>query len=209
MKKQLLKSLKNLRINLKDKHLESNFDAIESAINELAEESVSTATQFDLPADISLKDGGYVVFSDGACRGNPGPGAWAYVIQDSNSSLIHEEANFSENTTNNKMELLGAIEGLQYVLDQFPFSVSQTVYLVSDSKYVVDGITKWVSGWKRKGWKKADNKTPENVDLWRRFDQLVEHFEKIHFKWVKGHSGHPQNERCDQLANESLDNAGC
>ena len=82
------------------------------------------------------------------------------------------------------------------------------VFLYSDSKYVVDGIQKWVPGWKRRGWKKADNKAPENLDLWQELDVLVSKFDELQFKWVKGHSGHPQNEFCDQLANKSLDESG-
>ena len=84
----------------------------------------------------------------------------------------------------------------------------EKLILFSDSKYVVDGLKSWIHGWKRRGWKKADKKVPENVELWQQLDQLVSKFKNIEYQWVKGHAGHPQNERCDQLANEALDDAG-
>ena len=83
-----------------------------------------------------------------------------------------------------------------------------TVYLYSDSKYVVDGMKSWVKGWKARGWKKADKKAPENVELWKELDTVAAGFWQIEYHWVKGHSGHPQNERCDQIANMALDDSG-
>ena len=110
------------------------------------------------------------------------------------------------------MELQGAIEGLSGVLDLINNGEvtqnNEKIVLVSDSKYVLDGMSKWVSGWKKRGWKKADGKVPENVELWKELDQLNHDLGQVQTIWVKGHAGHPQNELCDQLANYALDDAG-
>ena len=110
------------------------------------------------------------------------------------------------------MELEGAIQALaelQRSCDESDILFEEAqVYLYSDSKYVVDGMNQWVVNWKKRGWKKADKKEPENVDRWKRLDVLASEFYKVHFRWVKGHAGHPQNERCDELANFALDEAG-
>ncbi len=148
----------------------------------------------------------YYAFSDGACRGNPGPGAWGSVVQDIEGLVVYEASGVEVNTTNNRMELQGAIEALKFIEQEF--GTTGPIALVSDSKYVVDGLKSWVAGWKRRGWKKADGKTPENVLQWQELDEVSSHFNDIQYFWVKGHSGHPQNEKCDQLANEALDDAG-
>ena len=107
------------------------------------------------------------------------------------------------------MELEGAIQGLKSLLEWDEFDhESHHVLIYSDSRYVVDGVQKWLSGWKKKGWKKSDGKAPENVEQWQQLDKLNEKFSFINYYWVKGHSGHPQNEYCDQLANIALDEAG-
>ena len=109
------------------------------------------------------------------------------------------------------MELEGAIvalEELERCLKQHLHSTPKGVILFSDSKYVVDGITQWVDGWKRRGWKKADKTVPLNLDLWQRLDHAVSKFPSLKFRWVRGHSGHPQNEYVDQLANKALDESG-
>jgi ribonuclease HI len=110
------------------------------------------------------------------------------------------------------MELSGVIKGLHGLFEKFQedgFSGSHLpVFVYSDSKYVVDGIKLWVPGWKSRGWKKADNKEPENLALWKELDQLTSSFLKIDFIWVKGHAGHPQNELCDQMCNSALNEAG-
>jgi ribonuclease HI len=149
-----------------------------------------------------------VVFSDGACRGNPGPGAWGAVAQLKADEFLFQKSGVEFNTTNNKMELTGAIEGLKSVLDNFDDYSTSDILLVSDSKYVVDGLKSWVSGWKKRGWKKSDGKPPENLELWKELDQLNDKLGGVHLFWVKGHSGHPQNELCDQLANKALDQVG-
>ena len=136
------------------------------------------------------------IFTDGACRGNPGPGSWAVLLryQGKEKMLSGTELN----TTNNRMELMGAIQALMAL------KKSCQVTLSTDSQYVKKGITEWLPQWKKRAWRTA-NKTPvKNCDLWK---QLAEQAEKhqIQWEWVKGHSGHPENDRVDSLANEALD----
>lgn len=167
---------------------------------------------YPLPSEMNNLTKGYAIFSDGACRGNPGPGSWAVVIQNHLGEFILKSSGVDIPTTNNKMEMEGAIRGLRGLMEKFVedgFSQSnEPVFIYSDSKYVVEGIEKWVPGWKNRGWKKADNKIPENLELWKELDALKHNFENIQFHWVKGHDGHPQNELCDQMANTALDEAG-
>jgi len=185
------------------------FSVLESAIGMLKNSPNSESVGNGLNIDTkSLGECDFYCFSDGACRGNPGPGSWGALIQDVNGEVIFEGTGVDVPTTNNKMELTGAMETLKYLLDEYPIAAQKPVLLVSDSKYVLDGIQKWVPGWKARGWKKADKKTPENLELWVEFDELVCKFFDLRYKWVKGHSGYPQNEKCDLLANEALDNAG-
>lgn len=194
--------------------LESFFDAskLRKAKNlsgKLKDLYTQTAAKQSSSNDFSLeqfkkKKADYFGFSDGACRGNPGPGAWGIVVQDASALVLVEDSGLDEQTTNNRMELMGAIEAMSYVLGQGGTSMC----LVSDSKYVLNGLDSWLEGWKKRGWKKADKKEPENIDLWKSIDNLRSKFTTFHCVWVKGHAGHPQNERCDELANEALDNAG-
>lgn len=134
------------------------------------------------------------MYSDGACKGNPGPGGWGTIIVYSN---VEKELSGGEaHTTNNRMELSGAIAGLKALKE--PCEVT----LTSDSKYLVDGITKgWAAGWRKNGWRKADKKPALNPDLWGELLDLLE-IHRVTFNWVKGHAGHPYNERCDALAVE-------
>ena len=132
------------------------------------------------------------IFTDGACSGNPGPGGWGAVLI--YGSFRKELSGACADTTNNRMELTGVITGLSALKE--PCEVT----LTTDSKYVVDSITKgWVYGWQKKGWIKSDKKPALNVDLWKQLLPLLEKH-KVNFVWVKGHAGHPENERCDQLA---------
>lgn len=174
--------------------------------------SLDLATSFPLPDEMRELSAGFAIFADGACRGNPGPGAWATMIQDTNSEVILKSSGVDVPTTNNKMELEGVIRGLKGLVEKWiEEGVSDhesPVFVYSDSKYVVEGIEKWVPGWKGRGWKKADNKEPENLLLWKELDQLKASFNHIKFLWVKGHAGHPQNEMCDRMANLALDEAG-
>ncbi len=187
---------------------------LDKSSDELFVKAKSPQGTFSIPVQIRDKDHAYALFSDGACRGNPGPGAWGMMAQDSSGELIFESSGVEMATTNNRMELAGAISALELLIDyvqDMDMKVSDrstSTFLFSDSKYVVDGISKWVAGWKRRGWKKADNKVPENVEQWQTLEALREQFANLQFVWVKGHAGHPQNERCDRLANEALDEAG-
>lgn len=176
-----------------------------------AEEKVSR--ELVVPNEINGKMFAFALFSDGACRGNPGPGSWATLAQNPQGEVIFEATGFEMKTTNNRMELEGMIASLKqlqyYLAEKNVESNSHSeIYVYSDSKYAIEGITKWVIGWKNNGWKKADKKEPENLDLWQELDELKAQFSQLNFMWVKGHAGHPQNERCDELCNKALDEAG-
>jgi ribonuclease HI len=132
-----------------------------------------------------------IVHTDGACSGNPGPGGWGAIL--SYGEHEKELKGGEPHTTNNRMELMGAISALEAL------KRPSTVELHTDSKYVHDGISKWIHGWKRNGWKTADKKPVKNVDLWQRLDQAIQRHE-VHWRWVKGHAGHELNERADKLA---------
>lgn len=138
------------------------------------------------------------IFTDGACKGNPGPGGWGAVIR---SGANEKEISGSEPlTTNNRMELLAAIRGLESL--KRPCKVD----LYTDSLYVRDGITKWIHGWRRNGWRTADKKPVKNAELWQ---ELVEAAapHRIEWHWVRGHAGHAENERADRLACDAADEA--
>ena len=136
------------------------------------------------------------IFTDGACRGNPGPGGWGVLLrfQGKEKTLYGGELE----TTNNRMELTAAIIGLESL--NKPYSVT----LTTDSKYVMNGITDWIENWKKRGWKTAAKKPVKNEDLWRRLDKACSQHE-INWQWVKGHSGHRENELVDALANQGID----
>lgn len=136
------------------------------------------------------------IFTDGACRGNPGPGGWGALLRygDVEKTLHGGE----QHTTNNRMELMAVIQALEAL--KKPCKIS----LYSDSKYVLGGITEWMENWKKRNWKTASKKPVQNVELWQRLDALaVQH--EIDWHWVKGHSGHRENEIADQLANQGID----
>jgi ribonuclease HI len=206
-KNEANKALRLLKSLLSGQSVDSSIETLQNNLDELPiSESNSTGGAFSLTPDLIKFD--FIAFSDGACRGNPGPGAWGSLVQRVDESVIYEGSGIEVNTTNNRMELQGAIEALKFICSFSEFNKSQSVVLVSDSKYVVDGMNQWVVGWKKRGWKKADKKTPENIEQWQELDRLKESFDSLIFQWVKGHAGHPQNEHCDQLANVALDEAG-
>lgn len=131
------------------------------------------------------------IFTDGACLGNPGPGGWAAVLV--RDGVYSEYGGADPATTNNRMELTGVIEGLGHARP------GEAVRVVSDSRYVIDGATGWIHGWMRRGWKKADGDPVANVDLWQALHERMRG-KKIRWEYVAGHSGHPENERCDRIA---------
>ncbi|MDH5648938.1 MAG: ribonuclease HI [Gammaproteobacteria bacterium] len=137
------------------------------------------------------------IFTDGACRGNPGPGGWGAVLFYGE----HEKELYGgeRETTNNRMELMAAIKALQALKKP-----NCQVELTTDSNYVRQGITEWLNNWKRNGWKTANRKPVKNMELWQQLDQISQQH-TISWHWVKGHSGHPENERADQLANRGID----
>ncbi|MCL1886666.1 MAG: ribonuclease HI [Betaproteobacteria bacterium] len=136
------------------------------------------------------------IYTDGACRGNPGPGGWGVVLI---AGHHRKEMHGGEpETTNNRMEIMAVIEALHAL------KRSCRVILYTDSQYVKKGITEWIHDWKRRGWKTAAKKPVKNADLWERLDE-VQAKHQIDWRWVKGHAGHPENERADELANLGLD----
>jgi ribonuclease HI len=136
------------------------------------------------------------IYTDGACRGNPGPGGWGVVLV--SGAHRREMSGYEPDTTNNRMELRAAIEALA-ALKQ-PCEID----LHTDSQYLRNGMQSWLANWKRNGWRTADRKAVKNADLWQALDQLA-NTHRVRWHWVKGHDGHPENERCDQLANQAID----
>ena len=136
--------------------------------------------------------------TDGACSGNPGPGGWGALLE--YEGYTKEIKGFSSLTTNNIMELKAVIEALKII------KYRSKIIIMTDSKYVKNGISDWINNWKAKGWKTANKKPVKNKELWQELDNLSSNHE-IEWKWVKGHAGHPGNEKADQLANEGIENA--
>ncbi|MCI5110679.1 MAG: ribonuclease HI [Marivita sp.] len=139
-------------------------------------------------------------YTDGACSGNPGPGGWGVLLLAKDGETVVKERTLSggeANTTNNRMELLAAIHALETLAR--PSSLT----IVTDSAYVKNGVTGWIHGWKRNGWKTANKKPVKNVELWQRLDEAQQRH-NVTWEWVKGHAGHPENERADELAREGM-----
>ena len=137
------------------------------------------------------------IFTDGACRGNPGPGGWGALLRF--GSKEKEINGYAPSTTNNIMELTAVIEALKQI--KKPYEIDIT----TDSNYVKNGITVWIHNWKTNGWKTAAKKSVKNKELWVELDELIQ-IHQINWIWVKGHSGHPENEKADELANIAIDN---
>jgi len=136
------------------------------------------------------------IFTDGACRGNPGPGGWGALLRyNGREKSLHGG---ERDTTNNRMELMAAIRALESLTRPCK------VHLTTDSQYVMKGITEWMANWKKRGWKTASRQPVKNVDLWQRLDAALEPHE-VKWEWVRGHTGHPENELADQLANQGID----
>lgn len=142
-----------------------------------------------------MADSDVEIFSDGACSGNPGPGGYGTLLRYGNH--IRELSGYEAETTNNRMELLGAISGLEVL------SRPCRVVITTDSQYVKKGITEWIQGWIKKGWKNSQKKDVANRDLWERLLALTQKHQ-VEWHWVRGHTGHPENERCDALARAAI-----
>ena len=143
-----------------------------------------------------MSDNTILIHTDGACSGNPGPGGWGAIL---NWKGHEKELSGAEaETTNNRMELMAAIAALEAIK-----KANAQVRLVTDSTYVRDGVTKWIHGWKRNGWKTAAKKPVKNEDLWKRLDAIASQHQ-VQWEWVKGHAGHPGNERADHLATSAI-----
>jgi ribonuclease HI len=139
-------------------------------------------------------------YTDGACSGNPGPGGWGVLLLAREGEVVVKERTLNggeADTTNNRMELLAAISALEAL------SRPSEIIVVTDSAYVKNGVTGWIFGWKKNGWKTADRKPVKNVDLWQRLDEAQARH-KVEWRWIKGHAGHAENERADELAREGM-----
>jgi len=139
-------------------------------------------------------------YTDGACSGNPGPGGWGVLLRASEGGQVLKERELcggEADTTNNRMELLAAIQALETL------GRASTITIVTDSAYVKNGVTSWIHGWKRNGWRTTDKKPVKNAELWQRLDSAAARH-TVTWKWVKGHAGHPENERADALARAGM-----
>lgn len=139
-------------------------------------------------------------YTDGACSGNPGPGGWGVLLVAREGEIVVKERELNggaADTTNNRMELLAAISALEALARR------STITVVTDSAYVKNGVTGWIHGWKRNGWRTADKKPVKNVDLWQRLDEAQASHD-VKWAWIKGHAGHPENERADELARAGM-----
>ncbi len=142
----------------------------------------------------------FFAYTDGACSGNPGPGGWGVLLQAKERGKVVKERELKggeAQTTNNRMELMAAITALETL------GRAADITVVTDSAYVKDGLTKWIHGWKRNGWKTAAKKPVKNEDLWKRLD-AAQARHRVSWEWVKGHAGHPENERADELARAGM-----
>lgn len=139
------------------------------------------------------------LYADGACSGNPGPGGWGFIIK--NDFLYYEASGAEVSTTNNRMELLAVIKGLEYIACAHPDMKLIKIY--TDSQYVFLGITHWIHDWKKKGWKNSQKDSVKNRELWEQLDLLTQ---TLHpeYNWIRGHAGHKENERCDELARSAI-----
>lgn len=143
------------------------------------------------------KNNEIIIYTDGACKGNPGPGGWGAVLEYKNN--VKELCGGDANTTNNKMELTAVINALKAVKNK-----NIPVRIITDSQYVKNGIESWIHNWKKNGWKNAAKKPVKNSELWKELDELVNQFAEVKWEWVKGHSNNRGNELADKLANDGI-----
>jgi ribonuclease HI len=187
--RQLIKALRNA--------LQEREPIYETPVHCLVEGSALKPTRKagESSVDRLIEPLDFKVFTDGACKGNPGPGAWATIIQHGGDE--DTRSGFEPWTTNNRMELMAVIEALR-ILDE-----SSVVTVVTDSRYVRDGISKWIHAWKKNGWRTSTGAQVKNAELWRSLDGEAKK-RTVNWEWVPGHSGHPENARCDSLARATI-----
>ena len=175
--------------------------------------SNSNPLSLDLPKELQeareLGHSGIGIYSDGGCRGNPGPGSFFTFAQNQDGKVLYEAQGVEMNTTNNRMELMGAISGLKRLLEYWKENhggdLRETmVYFYCDSNYVVQGLNDWRHSWKKNQWRRKTGKI-ENLDLWQQLDELAEQVPEFQAIWVKGHAGNGQNEYCDRMCNQLMD----
>lgn len=172
---------------------QSGFESILGQANQAAQERAEQARAEQLQQREVVSTARHVtIYTDGSCLGNPGPGGWATIIQ--GGGITTELTGNAQETTNNRMELTAALEGIEGC-------DATVIRLVTDSRYVLDGLDKWLANWQRNNWRTQGNTPVKNADLWRRMAMAIQGVE-LKLEWVKGHSGHPMNERCDSLAQE-------
>ena len=138
-----------------------------------------------------------ILYADGACSGNPGPGGWGVILKHAATGKTREMSGGEKQTTNNRMELTAVIRGLEAI------AKPSKVKVVTDSQYVVKGMTEWIENWMAKNWRTANKKPVKNVDLWQELLEISEKHE-VSWQWIEGHAGHPENERCDKLAVDAV-----
>jgi ribonuclease HI len=167
-------------------------------------ETVLSVQSSNTMTETNKQDAAHVVeiFTDGACKGNPGVGGWGALLEYEGNTW--ELFGGEESTTNNRMELIAAIRALQALVSLPIPKQSFKVQLHTDSQYLQKGISEWIHGWKKRGWRTADRKPVKNVELWRELDALSQHY-LIEWFWVRGHAGHDGNERADELANRGVE----
>jgi len=192
-REKLLKLLENIK-----HRLETVSDLPEASAAELETDLQTIFDQINPVKTAPFVDPTIHIWSDGACSGNPGPGGWGTIIFE--NGTYREFSGFQLNTTNNIMEMTGALEGIRQTAE------GSRLIITTDSQYLVKGMTKWLEGWKKKNWKKADGKPVLNKSIWMALD-TESGLRDIEWQWVKGHNGHLQNERCDELAREAIGDA--
>ncbi len=192
MNSNIINKLNKLISFLEDSSSVSSTDLnnLESAVDAILGTGETTTESLLKPSQDII-----YIWSDGACSGNPGPGGWGTIVE--MDGRLMELSGGSRKTTNNIMEMLGALEGIKRT------PPGSSIVLTSDSQYVVKGMTQWIHGWKKKNWKKADGKAVLNKEIWLELDEESSK-RTIDWKWIKGHAGHPENERCDELAREAI-----
>lgn len=192
-RENLFKLLKKI-----EQQLETNLDLPEKMTDQLETDLQSVYNRLKSVTLDPVSNPMIRIWSDGACSGNPGPGGWGTII--SGDGSYQEFSGYHPKTTNNIMELTGALEGIRRT------PKGSQLIITTDSQYLVKGMTEWLRGWKRRNWKKADGKPVLNKSIWIALDEEAD-IRDVQWQWIKGHNGHQQNERCDELARNAIDEA--